>query len=126
MKGFLPAAFMVLSGGALLFAVSFVWASLRALLGGSDERLVSESSALRARHDLLDEKDAVLKSIKDLEFERDVGKLSEEDFQRLSTELRTRAKAILRQLDDELREHRSKAKQLLERELAHELKLEQP
>jgi hypothetical protein len=67
----------------------------------------------------------VLRSIKDLEFERDVGKLSEEDFQRLSTELRGRAKAILRQLDDELREHRAKAKQLLERELAHELKLEQ-
>lgn len=125
MKGFLPTAFIVLSSGALLFAVSFVWGSLRALFGGSSESFVSESSAMRKRHELLDEKDAVLKSLKDLEFERDVGKLSDDDYQRLSAELRVRAKRILRQLDDELRDHKQKAKQLLEGELAHELKLEQ-
>ena len=125
MKAFLPTAFIVLSSGALLFAVSFIWGSFRALFGGSHESFVSESSAMRKRHELLDEKDAVLKSIKDLEFERDVGKLSDDDYQRLSTELRLRAKGILRQLDDELRDHKHKAKELLERELAHELKLEQ-
>ncbi|MET0344349.1 MAG: hypothetical protein ABW252_25275 [Polyangiales bacterium] len=125
MKGFLPMAFIVLSGGALLFAVSFLWASLRGLFGGNDEVLVQESQAMRKRHELLDEKDAVLKSLKDLEFERDVGKLSDEDFMRLERELRGRARQILRQLDDEVREHRAKAKQLIETELKHELKLEQ-
>lgn len=125
MKSFLPMAFMVLSGGALLFAVSFVWASLRALFGGSDEALIHESQAMRKRHELLDEKDAVLKSLKDLEFERDVGKLAEDDYKRLERELRGRAKHILKQLDDEVRDHRLKAKQLIEKELQHELKLEQ-
>lgn len=125
MKGFLPTAFIVLSGGALLFAVSFLWASLRALFGGSDEGLVHESQAMRKRTELLAEKDAVLKSLKDLEFERDVGKLSDEDFKRLERDFRARAKHILRELDDEVREHRVKAKQLIENELKHELKLEQ-
>lgn len=125
MKGFLPTAFIVLSSGALLFAVSFIWGSFRALFGGSTEGFVSESSAMRKRHELLDEKEAVLKSLKDLEFEHEVGKLSDDDYQRLTAELRTRAKRILGELDDELRDHKKKAKQLLERELAHELKLEQ-
>ena len=48
---------------------------------------------MRKRHELLDEKEAVLKSLKDLEFEREVGKLSDEDFRRLESEFRTRAKA---------------------------------
>ena len=124
MKAFLPSAFIVLSGGALLFAISFVWASLRALLGGAHESHVSESPAMRKRHELLDEKEAVLKSLKDLEFEREVGKLSDDDYKRLEAELRTRAKRILRQLDDDLRTHRDKAKQLLEKELDHALELE--
>lgn len=126
MKAFLPTAFIVLSGGALLFAVSFLWASLRALFGGGgDEGVAHESQAMRKRSELLDEKEAVLKSLKDLEFERDVGKIADDDYKRLERELRVRAKQILKQLDDDVREHRVKAKQLIEKELKHELKLEQ-
>lgn len=124
MNGFLPIAFIVLSAAGLLFAISFVWASLRALLGGAHESHVSQSAAVRSRADLLNEKEAVLKSIKDLEFERDVGKLSDEDFKRLESEFRLRAKRILKQLDDDLREHREKAERLLARELKHDLNLD--
>ncbi len=124
MAAFLPSAFIVLSAGALLFAVSFVWATLRVLLGGTHELQVTESAATRQRHDLLTEKEAVLRSLKDLEFEREVGKLSDEDFRRLDAELRARARRILRRLDDDLREHREQAKKLIEGELKHELKLE--
>jgi len=124
MKGFLPIAFIVLSAGGLLFAISFVWATLRGLLGGAHEAHVSQSSAARSRADLLSEKAAVLRSIKDLEFEREVGKLSDEDFHRLEAEFRQRAKRIIKQLDDELREHREKAEKLLARELEAEPKLE--
>ena len=124
MQAFLPSAFIVLSIGGLLFAVSFIWASLRALFGGSTESHVSESSAMRSRHELLNEKEAVLKSLKDLEFEHEVGKLSDDDFQKLEAETRVRAKRILKQLDDDVRTHRPKAERLLERELGHPLKLE--
>lgn len=123
MKAFLPLAFIVLSAGALLFAISFMWASLRSLFGGTPEGQVTESGAMRKRHELLDEKEAVLASLKDLEFEHEVGKLSDDDFKRLESEFRGRAKGIMRQLDDELREHRAKAEQLLERELSRPLKL---
>jgi hypothetical protein len=124
MKGFLPIAFIVLSAGGLLFAVSFVWATLRGLLGGAHEAHVSQSAAARRRTDLLSEKAAVLRGLKDLEFEREVGKLSDEDFQRLESEFRLRAKRIIKQLDDELREHREKAEKLLARELEAAPKLE--
>jgi hypothetical protein len=124
MKGFLPIAFIVLSAGGLLFAISFVWASLRGLLGGAHEAHVSQSLAARGRADLLSEKAAVLRSLKDLEFEREVGKLSDDDFHRLEAEFRLRAKRIIKQLEDELREHREKAEKLLARELESEPKLE--
>lgn len=124
MNGFLPMAFIVLSAGGLLFAISFVWAALRGLLGGAADAHVSQSTAARGRADLLSEKDAVLRSLKDLEFEREVGKLSDEDFRRLEAEFRLRAKRILAQLDDELREHRQQAERLLASELEREPKLE--
>jgi hypothetical protein len=117
MKAALPIIFITLASGALLFAISFVWASLRSLFGGETELWVEQSLAVRRRGELLDEKEAVLRSLKDLEFERDVGKLSQEDWKRLDTEFRVRAKRILKQLDDDLREHREKAAKLVESEL---------
>jgi hypothetical protein len=124
MSSFLPIAFIILSAAGLLFAISFVWASARALLGAASDAHVNQSAAARRRADLLSEKDALLKSIKDLEFEREVGKLSDDDFRRLESELRLRAKRILKELDEDLREHREKAKQLLARELKREITLE--
>lgn len=121
MQAFLPSAFIVLSVFGLLFAVSFIWASLRSLFGGETESNVSESPAMRLRHELLDEKEAVLKSLKDLEFEHEVGKLSDDDYRKLEAETRVRAKRILKQLDDDVREHRAKAELLLERELGHSI-----
>lgn len=125
MTGFLPTAFIILSAAGLLFAISFIWASLRTLLGGAHEAHVAQSGAARQRADLLNEKEAALKSIKDLEFEREVGKLSDEDFRRLEAELRQRAKRVLKQLDEDLREHRARAEQLLTRELKRDLKLDE-
>ncbi|MDB4974457.1 MAG: hypothetical protein JWN48_2798 [Myxococcaceae bacterium] len=126
MQAFLPSAFIVLSGGALLFAVSFIWASLRSLFGGVSESHVSESQAMRSRHELLDEKEAVLKSLQDLEFEHEVGKLSDDDYHKLSAETRARAKLILKKLDDDVREHRAKAEKLLEQELGHAIARDKP
>jgi hypothetical protein len=118
MRAALPVLFMVLAAGALLVAISFVWASLRALFGGERERWVTQSPAVRRRGELLDEKESVLRSLKDLEFERDAGKISDEDYRRLEAEFRVRARRILKELDDDLREHRQQASELIRRELA--------
>jgi ABC-type phosphate transport system auxiliary subunit len=123
MEAFLPVAFMTLAGLALLWAVSTAWLSLRSLLGGDAELVVGQSEAARRRGEWLDEKEAVLRSLKDLEFERAVGKLSEEDFERLDAQFRRRAKQLMRQLDDDLKAHREAAQKLIAAELET---LEQP
>ncbi|HEX6240494.1 MAG TPA: hypothetical protein VFZ61_06355 [Polyangiales bacterium] len=117
METFLPFLFMGAAAVALLLSISFLWSSLRTLFGAEHELYVEQSGAVRRRMELLEEKDAVLKSLKDLEFERDVGKVSDEDFKRLDSEARQRAKRIMRALDDDLREHRDKAHKLVENEL---------
>lgn len=118
MEKLLPFLFMSLSALALLACISFLWSSLRVLLGGEHELYLEQSKSLRHRMELLDEKDGLLKSLRDLEFEREVGKLSEEDFARLSADFRARAKRVLKALDEDLREHREKAQRLVDAELA--------
>lgn len=115
METMLPAFFIWLASIALLIAISALWLSLRTLLGGESQHGIEQSLAAQTRGEWLTEKEAVLRSLKDLEFERDVGKLSEEDFQRLDAQFRARAKQIMRQLDDDLKEHRTAARALLDK-----------
>ena len=49
--------------------------------------------------DLLSRKDGVLIAIKDLEFDRQVGKLSDEDYERFNARLRQQAIGYLQQID---------------------------
>jgi hypothetical protein len=53
----------------------------------------------RTRAALDREKTLVLRSIKDLEFDRAMGKVSEKDFAEMSARLRARATRLMRQLD---------------------------
>ncbi|MBC7170929.1 MAG: zinc ribbon domain-containing protein, partial [Polyangiaceae bacterium] len=70
------------------------------------------------RRALLLEKESLLRGLKDLEFERDAGKLSEEDFEIVGRKLRSRAKQVLRLLDDEAAPFRAEAEALVEAHLA--------
>ena len=54
----------------------------------------------RARAVLEREKMLALRAIKELEFDRAMGKVSDRDYQEMATRLRARAGRILRQLDD--------------------------
>ncbi|MFZ1754897.1 MAG: zinc ribbon domain-containing protein [Caldilineaceae bacterium] len=49
--------------------------------------------------ELISRKDGVLVAIKDLEFDRQVGKLSEEDYERFNARLRQQAIGYLQQID---------------------------
>jgi hypothetical protein len=53
----------------------------------------------RARATLEREKMLTLRSIKELEFDKAMGKVSEEDFREMSSRLRSRAARLMRQLD---------------------------
>jgi len=115
--------FLVLAGLMLLAALAAVWQSLRALLGSAaaaDGSVAMGPSDDRAT--LLDEKGALLRSIKDLEFERAVGKVSDEDFQRLDRAYRERAKQVLRELDADVRPFKKEAEALVEARIAKDEK----
>lgn len=117
MDQFLPGFFIGVASFAMLATLAALWMSLRGLFGGDHTDVLQQSAAARRRGELLAEKDAVLRSLKDVEMERELGKISDEDFARLDRDLRRRAKKVLRQLDDDLKEHRETAQRLVETHL---------
>lgn len=90
-------ALLVLAASALLLSILALWNSIQSL---DDEAALSldEALALGAPSAEEEKKRAVLRALKDLEYERSVGKISEEDYLELSTRYREEAKALLRAL----------------------------
>jgi hypothetical protein len=86
---------------------------LLAPLAAPDMMVFSEPLSERARLALEREKMLVLRSIKELEFDRAMGKLSPTDFDDMSVRLRTRALTLMKQLDEGDTGYR----QVIEREL---------
>jgi len=99
-RGQTPAVVILLS--LTIFAAAAIGvATLRTLAplttrGGPD---VPQVLGGRTRAALERDKSLVLRSIKDLEFDRAMGKVSEKDFVIMTARLRARATRILRQLD---------------------------
>ncbi len=71
--------------------------TVRPLVFGDEDRTAMVGQ--RTRVALEREKSLVLRSIKELEFDKAMGKLSESDFQEMSGRLRARAARLMRQLD---------------------------
>lgn len=109
----LPEVFVWLATVMGMLALLALFHSLRGMFGAS-----TASDALRAtlpeRAALLDEKNALLRAIKDIAYEHDVGKLSDEEFERLDRSYRTRAKEVLRKLDEDLEPYMERAEKQLE------------
>jgi hypothetical protein len=82
-------------------AAAIAIAALRTLapLTGSARVEASRVSGGRTRTGLEREKTLLLRSLKELEFDHAMGKLSEKDFAEMSARLRARAARIMRQLD---------------------------
>src|SRR5262245_57167689 len=76
-----------------------------------------EPLSVRLRADLEREKALTLRSIKELEFDRAMGKLSPQDFDQMAGRLRTRAMGIMKQLEAGADVYR----QAIEKELATRL-----
>ena len=84
--------------GAAGFAGAALYRTLAPLVG-KEARPPAEGLSESMRAVLEREKMLVLRSIKDLEFDRAMGKLSEKDFDEMSARLRARAMSLMRQLD---------------------------
>lgn len=108
---------LVLSGSVLLASVFLLWSSLERL-SGEATLTVEEAIGLGAPTAEEERKQAVLRALKDLEYERSVGKVSEEDFAELSARYRADAKRLLQTLDTELAPLRRRAEERLSRRLS--------
>jgi hypothetical protein len=109
----ISAAILVLAGGTLLGVITLLWKSLQVLIGEAPLSLQSalDLSAATAADE---QKQAVLRALKDLEYERGLGKLSDEDYRELATRYRAEAKAVLRSIDDNLGPARLRAERIIE------------
>jgi hypothetical protein len=99
-RGETPAGIILLS--LIIFAAAYVGlAALRTFLPltGIITDTGPEVLGGRTRAALEREKTLLLRSIKELEFDRGMGKVSEKDFAEMSARLRARAARLMRQLD---------------------------
>lgn len=96
-----PAALLVLS--AAVMGAGVVGFTVHRALSGFAGGLAHEDTPLRdrEREAMLGDKAIVLRSIKELEFDRATGKVSEADFHDMNARLRARALTLMEALDRE-------------------------
>ncbi len=114
-----PAVVLALATGALVTVIAIFWSSVRTLAG---ETALSgaDAYALGAPKAEEEQKRAVLRALKDLEFERSVGKISEEDYAVLVARYRAEAKRLLRLLDNAAAPERVQIEAMVKRRLRRE------
>jgi hypothetical protein len=109
----LPTLFAIVAALAIGLVLLNLWRSLRAVLGLLPEpSLTTLISDQRSR--LLSRRTALLRSIADLEFERQVGKISDKDFRRLDGTLRLEWREVLGQMDADLEPYLADAKRMID------------
>jgi hypothetical protein len=112
-----PLFFLVLAAGVLALIVVLLWSSVQSLTGGSTlgfEEALGMGAPSRAEEG----KRAVLRALKDLEYERGVGKISPEDYAELSAKYRAEAKRLMQTLDDALGPARAEVEKAIAARLA--------
>jgi hypothetical protein len=105
-------AILVVAAAALVGVIALVWASVQSLTGESPLSL-EEALGFAAPSAEEEQKRSVLRALKDLEYERGVGKISEEDYAELSERYRAEAKRLMRSLDESSLPEREKVEKLL-------------
>ncbi len=93
MDSLIVVATVLIAGGISAIAIAYV---VRPLLTPGPAPVIVEDDKLS---DLIRRKDLTLRAIKDLEFDYHVGKVSEEDFQRVNQRLRHQAIVLIQQID---------------------------
>ena len=105
-------ALLIVAGGVLGGVIWLVWASLQGLVGDLPITL-DEALLLGAPSAEEEQKRAVLRALKDLEYEHAVGKINAEDYANLSEHYKGEAKRLLRAVDADLQSERERAELLL-------------
>lgn len=113
MSDVLPWVFVVVAAAGMFVGLGSLWISLS--LGLSEQALGDVRAQLTsdARRALLAEKEALLQELRDIAFEHDAGKLSDQDFQELNQKLRAQARHVLHELDEGAEAFRGEAEALI-------------
>ena len=110
-------AFFLVGGAAVLLgAIAILWNSLLSLTGEAPLTL-DEALSLAAPSAEEERKESVLRALKDLEYERYVGKLREDDYREVSRRYRQDANQLLQLVDENLAPARARAIEELEERL---------
>ncbi len=111
------AVMITLAAGTVLAAITLFWQSLNGLSGTAPLSL-EEALGFGAQSAEEERKQSVLRILKDLEYERAVGKLSDQDYLTLATKYRSEAMALLAVVDENLGPAREEAEAEFGRYLA--------
>lgn len=109
----LPLFFTIITALCLALVFYGLWRSLRALVGTDADAGDRRTIGAGDREALLNEKQSLLQGLRDLEQERDVGKMSQDDFETVNARLRARAREVIKQLDAQVAPFRAKAEALV-------------
>lgn len=112
-----PVAILMLAGFALVGGILLIWMSVQSLTGETPLSL-EEALTLGAPSAEEEQKRAILRALKDLEYERSVGKITNEDYQELFVRYRAEALRLMQALDENLKPARARAEKLLKARLA--------
>lgn len=104
--------FLVVAGGALAIVIVLLWFSVQSLTGESPLTF-EEALSMGAPSAEEEQKRAVLRALKDLEYERSVGKISAEDYKIFAARYRAEAKRLIQAVDDSLDPARREVEALL-------------
>jgi hypothetical protein len=93
--------FLIAAAGALTLVITLMWTSVQSLTGGTALGF-EEALGMGAPSKVEEEKRAVLRALKDLEFELSVGKISPEDYAELWAKYRAQARRLIQTVDETL------------------------
>ena len=104
---------LVLAAGTLLGVISLFWGSIRILSG--DAPLDPELESLdtdAGGNPLTNRRKMLLRALKDVETERNLGKIAPDDYEQIIATYRADLKVVLRRIDETLAPHRAQAEEL--------------
>jgi len=94
-----PAVFLLLAAGFVFVVGALLVRSATALLDERTEAVVKVATG-RRRKELEREKQGLLKALKELEFDHEMHKISDADYEEIAALYRARAVRVMRQLDE--------------------------
>lgn len=113
----LEVALLVVAAGALVTVIALLWSSVAGLSGDTPLTL-DEALGMGAPSAEEEQKRAVLRALKDLEYERSVGKISEQDFHEYSERYRAEARRLISAVDATIGPAQALAEKLANERLA--------